>query len=171
MPVMRESRAMPPWPSFSAMSPSTLRACFSSSPDKARFNFRCSIASPLRGRVTQASQSHFHFSLAMPPVDHATIRGSRNDQVKKAQPLTLLDVPEDAIVLAASLIAGGGLPPKARVDSLHVGMAAVHGMDYLLTWNCKHIANASLRGRIEELCREAGFEPPVICTPLELAKE
>jgi hypothetical protein len=46
----------------------------------------------------------------------------------------------------------------------------VHGMDYLLSWNCKHIANAGLRGNIEALCRSAGFEPPVICTPLELIK-
>lgn len=67
--------------------------------------------------------------------------------------------------------AGGALPPKARVDALHVAMAAAHGMDYLLTWNCKHIANASLRGRIEDFCRAAGFEPPIICTPLELPKE
>lgn len=50
-------------------------------------------------------------------------------------------------------------------------MAAVHGMDYLLTWNCRHIANATLRVKIEELCRDAGFEPPTICTPLELPKE
>ena len=56
-------------------------------------------------------------------------------------------------------------------DALHVAMAAVHGVDYLLTWNCKHIVNATMRDRIEELCREAGFEPPVICTPFELGKE
>ena len=83
----------------------------------------------------------------------------------------ILEVTEDAIVLAEKLVAGGGLPPKARVDALHVAMAAVHGMDYLLTWNCRHIANASLRSKIEELCRAAGFEPPIICTPLELVQE
>jgi len=43
--------------------------------------------------------------------------------------------------------------------------------DYLLSWNCKHIANAALRSRIEAICRLAGFEPPVICTPLELVEE
>jgi hypothetical protein len=43
-------------------------------------------------------------------------------------------------------------------------------VSYLLSWNCKHIANASLRGRSEAICRSAGFEPPVICTPLELLK-
>lgn len=44
-------------------------------------------------------------------------------------------------------------------------------MDYLLTWNCTHIANAALRGKIEAICRATGFEPPVICTPVELVKE
>ena len=77
----------------------------------------------------------------------------------------------EAIVLAGDLVNGGGLPAKARVDALHVAMAAVHGMDFLLTWNCKHIANAATRGIIEDLCRAAGFEPPIICTPLELPKD
>lgn len=84
---------------------------------------------------------------------------------------TLLDVTEDVIVLGERLILGGGLPAKAKVDALHIAVAAVHGMDYLLTWNCKHIANATMRGRIGDLCREAGFDPPVICTPFELGKE
>jgi len=87
------------------------------------------------------------------------------------QEVALLDVTEDAILLAEKLVAGDGLPAKARVDALHVAMATAPGMNYLLTRNCKHIANASLRSRIEELCRAAGFEPPVICTPLELVKE
>jgi hypothetical protein len=87
------------------------------------------------------------------------------------QDLALLDVTEDAILLAGDLVTGGGLPAKARVDALHVAMAAVHGMDFLLTWNCKHIANAATRGIIEDLCRAAGFEPPIICTPLELPKD
>jgi len=47
----------------------------------------------------------------------------------------------------------------------------VHGMDYLVTWNCAHIANATMRGRIEAICRSAGFDPPIICTPIELVKE
>lgn len=83
----------------------------------------------------------------------------------------LLDVTDESVDLAARLVADGGLPSKARVDALHVAVATVHGMDYLLSWNCTHIANATLRGKIEIICRAAGFEPPVICTPLELVKE
>src|SRR5436190_8937278 len=93
------------------------------------------------------------------------------DRLAALREIALLEVTEDAILLGERLIAGGGLPATARVDALHVAMAAVHGVDYLLTWNCKHIANATMRDRIEELCREAGFEPPVICTPFELGKE
>ena len=52
-----------------------------------------------------------------------------------------------------------------------MAVAAVHGVNYLLTWNCKHIANASTRQAIERVCREAGYEPPVICTPEELMND
>lgn len=97
--------------------------------------------------------------------------GAAASRLAALEDAVLLEVTEDAILLAENLVAGGALPPKARVDALHVAMAAVHGMDYMLTWNCKHIANASLRGRIEDLCRAAGFEPPIICTPLELPRE
>ena len=60
------------------------------------------------------------------------------------------------------------MPRKAAEDALHIAVAAVHGVDYLLTWNCKHIANAVMRQAIERVCSEAGYEPPVICTPEEL---
>jgi hypothetical protein len=85
--------------------------------------------------------------------------------------IAVLDVNDDATVLTEELIAGGGLPQQARVDAFHVAVATVHGMDYLLSWNCKHIANATLRSRIEAICRAAGYEPPVICMPLELVEE
>jgi hypothetical protein len=70
--------------------------------------------------------------------------------------------------LAEAILQSGALPPKARIDAVHVGVAAVNGIDYLLTWNLRHLANAVLRGKIEEAVRAAGFVPPVICTPEEL---
>ena len=57
---------------------------------------------------------------------------------------------------------------KARLDALHVATAAVNGMNYLLTWNLRHLANAAIRGKIEDVCRKAGIQPPIICTPEEL---
>ena len=85
--------------------------------------------------------------------------------------LTILQRSAEATHLAGALVARGGLPAKAAVDALHVAIAVVNGMDYLLTWNCTHIANATMRGKIEAICRDLGFEPPVICTPEELTEE
>ena len=79
-----------------------------------------------------------------------------------------LTVTDQVIALARELVAKVPMPAKAEVDAYHIAVAAVHGMDYLLTWNCSHIANAELRHRIEEVCRSNGVEPPVICTPQEL---
>jgi hypothetical protein len=74
----------------------------------------------------------------------------------------------EAEILAEALLREVPLPAKAGADALHISVAAVNGMAYLLTWNCTHIANATLRPRIEAVCRQMGYEPPVICTPKEL---
>lgn len=79
-----------------------------------------------------------------------------------------LRISKEAKSLARAMLKDGSLPPKAEIDALHIAVAAVNGIDYLLTWNCAHIANAVMRPRIEQACRENGFEPPVICTPSEL---
>ena len=82
--------------------------------------------------------------------------------------LPLLDVTDAAIALATLLIARQALPAQAAQDALHLAITCVHGIQYLLTWNCTHLANARLRSRIEQVCREAGYIPPIICTPEEL---
>ncbi len=82
--------------------------------------------------------------------------------------IALLSVNIEAVALARELVEKGPIPEKAEVDALHVAVAANHGMDYLLTWNCKHIANAEMQLGVARICRAAGFEPPVICTPEEL---
>jgi hypothetical protein len=84
------------------------------------------------------------------------------------QSIARLEISNHATVLGKRLVAGIPLPARARADALHIAIAAVNGMDYLLTWNCTHIANATIRPRIEEICRATGYEPPIICTPLEL---
>jgi predicted nucleic acid-binding protein len=89
-------------------------------------------------------------------------------RLKILDQLFLLEIRPQADALALSLLAAMALPPKARRDALHVGIAATNGIEYLLTWNCRHLANAMLRTKIETVCRQHGFEPPVICTPLEL---
>ena len=81
-----------------------------------------------------------------------------------------LNITDEAGQLAQILIDQVPLPEKAQLDALHIAVATVHGIDYLLTWNCTHINNAELRPRFEALCRLQGYEPPVICTPQELLK-
>ena len=85
--------------------------------------------------------------------------------------MSVLEVTQEVYSLADQLMKRVPLPPKAAVDSLHIATAAVNNMDYLVTWNCTHIANAALRVRIEVVCRDFGYQPPVICTPEELLKE
>ncbi len=87
------------------------------------------------------------------------------------QELPLLQINQTAIDLAKSLISDGALPEKAAVDALHIAIAAVNGMDYLLTWNLKHLANAIMRNVITSVCRAHDYEPPVICTPEELLED
>ncbi len=89
-------------------------------------------------------------------------------RLKALAGIPILDVTPDAQALAADLVERGPVPEKATIDALHIGIAAVHGMDYLLTWNCTHIANAATRGEIEKICRENELTPPIICTPIEL---
>jgi hypothetical protein len=60
------------------------------------------------------------------------------------------------------------LPPKAAADALHIAVATVNAMDFLLTWNCTHIANAIAFRTVARVCREMGFEPATVCTPEEL---
>jgi len=83
-------------------------------------------------------------------------------------PLPLLEPQEEEAELAQALLEYVPLPVSAAADALHIAIAVVNGMDYLLTWNCTHIANAALRSRIEAVCRSHGFEVPIICTPEEL---
>ena len=70
--------------------------------------------------------------------------------------------------LAERLLREGIIPPIAADDAAHLGFAAAHNMDFLLTWNCRHINNRALQRRIEQACAAYGLPCPVICTPTEL---
>ncbi len=83
--------------------------------------------------------------------------------------LPILEITEESELLATRLIRDEILPRKAAEDALHVALATVHGMDFLLTWNCRHIANAEIRRQLSRAVLEMGYELPVICTPEELA--
>lgn len=85
--------------------------------------------------------------------------------------IPVLAVGVEVSELAERFLRMRAIPPKAAIDALHIAVAVVNGMDYLLTWNCMHIANAALRGKIEHTCRGVGLRPPILCTPEELMEE
>jgi predicted nucleic acid-binding protein len=98
-------------------------------------------------------------------------RGDKNAAALRLVQLEgLLDLPvtQQAVDLAEKLLQAGALPQQAFDDALHVAVCATNGVDILVSWNCKHIANVTMYGVIDNVCRSAGYEPPRICTPVEL---
>ena len=92
----------------------------------------------------------------------------------KKMPFVSLILPaynEEAILLAEELLAKGPFPEKAASDAVHVAVATIHHLDYLLTWNCRHIANAEIKRAVNALCQTKGYEMPFIITPEELLGE
>lgn len=82
--------------------------------------------------------------------------------------IALLELNQEALFLAGELVQKGPIPEKSKEDALHIALATVHGMDYLLTWNCRHIANAEMRKGVASVCMSLGYETPVVATPEEL---
>lgn len=93
------------------------------------------------------------------------------DRIDTIGEIPLLAVTEDAEKLASELVQQVPLPKNAELDALHIAIATVNGIHFLLTWNCAHIANAALQPQIEAICRSAGFEPPILCTPPQLMED
>ena len=84
------------------------------------------------------------------------------------QPLMLLELTEEAFELSQAFLSQSNLPPKAANDALHMALATVYSLDYLLTWNCKHMANAQIQRKLTQISSNLGYTLPVICTPYEL---
>ncbi|MBW4566762.1 MAG: type II toxin-antitoxin system VapC family toxin [Tolypothrix carrinoi HA7290-LM1] len=82
--------------------------------------------------------------------------------------LPLLELNQAVKKLAKQFLIKTNLPPKASDDAVHIAAATVHGMNYLLTWNCKHIANAQIQKKLSQISLEFGYQLPTICTPYEL---
>ena len=101
--------------------------------------------------------------------------GSGDPTATQERLALLVDVPlldiqhPDVQMLADKLIANHLLPEKAAADARHVAVSTVFGVEYLLTWNCKHIANAETLPRIYRLLRDSGFEPPLVVTHEEFS--
>jgi hypothetical protein len=85
--------------------------------------------------------------------------------------ITLLRIPDEAHALKLQLLRRTQIPATAETDALHIAVAAVHGIEYLATWNCRHIANAVTLPLVYDVCRAEGYEPPLVCTLHELMGE
>lgn len=82
--------------------------------------------------------------------------------------IAVLRLTSGIIETAESLVKEGAIPPKASVDALHIAVATVYQCEFLLTWNCRHIANAEIQRTLRRILRRQGLELPAICTPEEL---
>ncbi len=85
--------------------------------------------------------------------------------------LVQLEATPEAQMLTERLVAAGAIPERAVRDAAHIAIAAANGVEYLVTWNFRHIANAMTRMQIESVCRRSGVESPVICSPDELMED
>jgi len=102
---------------------------------------------------------------------------ARGDQVEAQKrlllvaSLTRLAVTTEVTELADDFLSQSSLPPSAIADSMHIALATVYGIDFLLTWNCRHIANAHIVKKLAAIAQANGYELPTLCTPLELLTE
>lgn len=138
-------------------------------------------AQPSRDLITSAHQQITHewwqkrrsaFDLFISQLVLDEVAAGNKDAADRrsalAAGLPLLDITETVTAFAVFLAQAVALPRRAQADALHIAIAACHGMDYLLTWNCAHIANAELRPLVEQACIKQGYIPPIMCTPEEL---
>ncbi|MEN8217135.1 MAG: type II toxin-antitoxin system VapC family toxin [Pseudomonadota bacterium] len=115
-------------------------------------------------------RQHFELFISQVVVDEAKLGNSEAaaKRLNILEGITHLDISEEVDNFSRTLISDEIIPQQSLEDALHVAVSCVNGMNYLLTWNCKHIANAKKRAEIERLCAEFGYFYPIICTPEEL---
>ena len=118
----------------------------------------------------ESRQKHFELYISQLVYEEA---GKGNPEIAKKRldiitEIPILELNKDINNLAKNIVQSKILPSKYIEDAIHIAIATIHGMDYLLTWNCKHIANASIRNLIENICRKNEYQSPIICTPEEL---
>jgi len=119
----------------------------------------------------QNERAHFELFVSSFVISEAKIGDPSAAALRIATLAEIGIIQEQPVVtrLATSLLHGLSLPDTADMDAFHIAMAAVHGINYLLTWNCRHINNATMKPKMRAICQDEGFNCPEICTPLELS--
>jgi hypothetical protein len=115
-------------------------------------------------------RSQFECLVSPAVIDEASVGDPTEVQKRLAiiGGLPVLEITVDAQNLTKAIMAAGVLPPHAFPDAAHLAISAAHAIDYLLTWNCKHLANAQILRRIVVVCEKLGLRLPIVCTPDEL---
>ena len=90
------------------------------------------------------------------------------DRMQLIADVPALILTEEVFQLADALLAIGVMPRKAETDALHLSVATIYDCEYLLTWNCRHLANAEIQREARFLASSKGWAPPLVCTPEEL---
>ncbi|MEQ9372299.1 type II toxin-antitoxin system VapC family toxin [Coleofasciculus sp. F4-SAH-05] len=125
-------------------------------------------------KITQDWWNDFRGSFVLYASEVVEDEAARGDQeiaprrLNLLQSLMLLELTEEALELAQAFLNQSNLPSKASNDALHIALATVYGLDYLLTWNCKHMANAKIQRKLSQISSQLGYVLPIICTPYEL---
>ena len=115
------------------------------------------------------------FEFVISRIVHAEIqRGDPTAVRQRLEAVSLLRILEmfpEADILAQVLLDAGAVPRNSLTDAQHIAIATVHSVAYLVSWNHKHIVNENKREHINQVCREAGFQPITICTPIALMED
>lgn len=94
--------------------------------------------------------------------------GAAEERLNALVEIPFLALDEEALELSGAIVRRGVIPAKAHTDAGHIALASRHGMDFLLTWNCRHIANAEILDTVDDVVAAYGYKLPIICTPDEL---
>ena len=115
----------------------------------------------------------FDLFVSLLVIDEAS-KGDSDASRKRLEALkemSVVTITREMEVLAERLLEATAVPRSSYEDAVHIAAATVGKMDYLLTWNCKHIANAVTMPKIFKVCNDSGYQCPIICTPEQLGKE
>lgn len=98
-------------------------------------------------------------------------RQASSNRLAIVEDIPILVTTDNTVALAKALISSSAIPVSSTEDALHISIAAVQGVDFLLTWNFKHINNANTRNKIADVINRMNFRNPILCSPEELVNE
>jgi len=139
------------------------------------------VARPSRDLVLSAHQQvtrewwenervHYHCIASEEVAREAMLgdTGMAQARIKVLADVQIVGITAEVEAMAATFMSTGALPPTMRPDATHLAAATLSGADYLLTWNCRHLANAHVLRRLQKEAERRGWQLPGVCTPLEL---